>query len=380
MTQARKVTLGAAILLLALLIASQQLWKNRSVATLEENRYRPHGTHAATAAEPTEDDQRSGSPSASKQSVLDDWAALLKWLDSSPRPTEQEVRSRLFATRLSWTQMDPQERAAGISELLESGTDATTGLDFKVGPHGLLVGWPTLRVFLLDILATSDPEMAIATASKLLDTTTSGDEFAIALRSLTRDGMGRAEESELLDRFDQMLGHRDWQTSRGFAEAFDLARFIGTREAALRLTAWEGNPQLKSMAMDEFTAEHPQEMMEILHSESTVSGASRASIMARADPSNSKQLDSVDAYLHRPNLSPEEASTFLKSFPLRSATTGYRLYGKTPAPYTYEQIKAGDLAASKLLENWTADPTLEKFRPELLSLQTRLTKWVQQAR
>ena len=102
--------------------------------------------------------------------------------------------------------------------------------------------------------------------------------------------------------------------------------------------------------------------------------------MARADPSNLKQLDSVDAYLRRPDLSPEEAATFLKSFPLRSATTGYRLYGKTPSPYTYEQIKAGDLAASQLVENWTADPTLEKFRPELLSLQTRLTKWVQQAK
>ena len=377
MTRAWKATLGAAALLLALFFASQQLQKNSSAATVEKSR---HHLRTSPTAKPAEENESSHSPSASQPSIQDDWAALLKWLGSSPRPTDEEVCARLLAARLSWTQMDPQERADAIAELLASGVDAITGLDFQVGPHGLLAGWPTLRVFLLDILATSDPEMATVTASQVLDTTASAEEFATALKSLTRDGLARAENKELLVRFGQMLGHQDWQTSRGFAEAFDLARFIGTPEAALRLAAWEGNAQLKSMALDEFTADHPEAMMEILASDSPVSGTPRASIMARADPSNLKQLDSVDAYLRRPDLSPAEAATFLKIFPLRSATTGFRLYGKTPSPYTYEQIKAGDLAASQLVENWTADPTLEKFRPELVSLQTRLTKWVQQAK
>ncbi len=377
MTQAQKVALGAALLLLALWVASQQLPKNSSADALEKNHRRPH---AVQSAKPTEEDEPIDSLSEPKPSVQDDWASLLKWLTSSPRPTTEEIRSRLLAIRLLWTQMDPQERAASIAELLASGVDATTGLDFQVGPHGALVGWPTLRVFLLDILATSDPEMASATANQLLDTTASADEFATALKSLTREGMSRADDGELLVRFDQMLGHPDWRTSRGFAEAFDLARYIGTPEAALRLAAWEGNPQLKSMAMDEFAAEHPEAMMEILDSQSTVSASQRASIMARADLSNSTQLDSVDGYLRGPDLSPVEAATFLKSFPLRSATTGYRLYGKTPSPYTYEQIKAGDLAASRLVEEWAADSALEKFRPELLELQTRLTKWVEQAK
>ena len=377
MSQARKGALGAAILLLALGLASQQPWKTSTTAAVERIRYRPS---AAPAVVSTEEAEPIPFPGPSDPSIQDDWAALLKWLKSTPSPTEEKIRSRLLAIRLAWTQLDPQERAAAIAELLASGIDAATGLDFQVGPHGLLAGWPTLRVFLLDILATADPEMASATASQVLDSTTSGDEFATALKSLTREGIARADDSTLLERFDQMLGHTDWQRSHGFAEAFDLARFIGTQEAARRLVTWQGNPELKSMAMDEFAADHPEAIMEILAGDSPVVDTPRASIMARADPSQNTQLDSVDDYLRRPDLTPAEATTFLKSFPLRSATTGYRLYGETPAPYTFEQIKAGDLAAAQLVETWIADPALEKLRPELQSLQARLTKWVEQAR
>jgi hypothetical protein len=377
MNRGQKVALGAAVLVLALGVASQQPWKTTTAATAERIRHRPQ---AAPAAGPVAKERPIPFPGPSDPSIKDEWTALLKWLKSTPTPTEEEVRSRLLAIRLAWTQLDPQERAAAIAEILASGIDASTGLDFEVGLHGQLAGWPTLRVFLLDILATADPEMATTTASQVLDSTLSADEFATALKSLTREGIARADDSALLDRFDQMLGRPDWQTSRGFAEAFDLARFIGTPEAARRLTTWQGNAALKSMAMDEFAAEHPEAIMEILAADSPVVGSPRASIMARADPSQITQLDSVDDYVRRPDLSPAEATTFLKSFPLRSATTGFRLYGETPAPYTFEQIKAGDLAAAQLVENWIADPALEKLRPELQSLQTRLTKWVEQAK
>ena len=376
MTQTRNAVLGATVLLLALWIASKQLREKSSPTSTERNSQRGVST---LIAKPSEEEEYLQSQKASKLRVQDDWASLVKWLGSSPRPTEEEMRARFLATRIAWAEMDPQALASAIQALLDTGVDATTGLNFQVGPHGLLVGWPTLRVFLLDILATSDPEMASIIASQVLDTTASADEFANALKSLTRNSLGQADDGELLTRFDQMLGRSDWQTSRGFAEAFDLARFIGTPQAAQSLAAWDGNPALKAMAMDEFTAEHPEAMMEILNSDSPVSGTPRANIMARADPSNSTQSESVDAYLHGPDLLPEEAATFLKSFPLRSATTGYRLYGKTPSPYTHEQIKAGDLAARELVEKWIADPALEPLRPELLSLQTRLTKWVQQA-
>jgi hypothetical protein len=88
----------------------------------------------------------------------------------------------------------------------------------------------------------------------------------------------------------------------------------------------------------------------------------------------------VDRYLHKPDLPLAEATAFLKSFPLRSATTGYRLYAPTPQPYHYEEIVAGDRAALERVNEWVADSALEKFRPELLVLQQRLATWVDQAR
>ncbi|HEX7260904.1 MAG TPA: hypothetical protein VF258_03735 [Luteolibacter sp.] len=377
MTWARKAS-GVAVLLGALIAA---IWILQDAI--------PHSVSIEEAPPPIRSrltqkdhlaDEQAATTAAAHRRILDDWAELMRWLRSVPPPSAEEIRDRLLATRLAWTALDLHVRADAIKDLLETGEDASTGLDFKVGNHGQLASWPTLRVFLLDVLATSDPEMAAATANELLDKTTSPDEFATALRSLTRPGLGRADDRELLARFGQMLGHPEWQRSRGFAEAFDLARLIGTSDAARQLANWQGNHSLKSMAMDEFAAEHPEAMLEILDSNSTVDGLSRASLMARAKPENPRQLAAVDDYLRDPHRSQEEATAFLKTFPLRSATTGFRLYGRTPAPYDFEQIKSGDRAAKEQVDTWIADPALAKYQPDLIDLQRRLAKWIEQAK
>lgn len=324
--------------------------------------------------------ERTIAEATAKRGISEDWEDLRRWLGTDPPPSADEIRERLLALRIEWTSADPQALAEAIRRLLESGGDAPTGLAFKVGNHGFLTDWPTLRVFLLDVLAAADPEMAKEIAGRVLDTTDSADEYAAGLRSLTRQGMGRADDAELLDRFGKMLGRGDWQDSRGFAEAMDLARFVGTADAAGKLAEWEGNPRLRSMAMNEFAAEHPKEALEALGNAAHLDPPTRASLMARADPEDPAQVSTVDAYLRDPALTNEEAALFLKTFPLRSATTGYRLYGKTPAPYSFDRIAAGDRKAAELVNAWAADPALAKYRPELQSLQQRLAKWVEQAK
>lgn len=377
MTTPRKGLSGLAVLLLAI---SSALWVSRGKSVVSSVKAPASSNERIRPARLTPDEERAAAETASRQHMMADWAALLKWIRSVPPPGEDEIRARLLETRVAWAEMDPQVLAAAIRELLETGDDAATGIDFQVGIHGLLAGWPTLRVFLLDVLATSDPEMAMATARALLDKTPSPDEFATGLRSLTRKGIARAPDEELLSRFSQMLGREDWQSSRGFAEAFDLARFVGTPDAARRVGGWKGNARIKSMAMDEFAADHPEAMLEALASLPNAGGTARGNLMARADPADPGQLASVDAYLRNPDLSPEEAVAFLKTFPLRSATTGYRLYGATPSPYSFEQIKTGDRAAGERVDAWITDPALEKYRPEILSLQQRLSKWIEQAK
>jgi hypothetical protein len=73
-------------------------------------------------------------------------------------------------------------------------------------------------------------------------------------------------------------------------------------------------------------------MLEIL-SDSSADGLTRASLMARAKPENPQQLAAVDAYLRAPDRSTDEAAVFFKILSrLRSATTGFRLYGRTTSP------------------------------------------------
>ena len=134
------------------------------------------------------------------------------------------------------------------------------------------------------------------------------------------------------------------------------------------------------MALHEFAADHPEMMLELLRSETEIPHSLRATLMARMDPQFPNQVVAVDEYLRDPARTNEEATVFLKAFPLRSATTGPRLYGQSPAPYGMDQIAAGDRAALKLVDGWLADPTLEANRPELLALQKRLGEWVEQTK
>ncbi len=325
-------------------------------------------------APPDAGHERASPQKLARQAISSDWDQLLLWLNSHPDP--DAVRARLTETKYRWTETDPQALAQALRRLLESGQDAPTGLGFRVGNHGFLADWPTLRVFLLDVLAASDPEMALQIAREILADARSAEEYAIALRSLTRPGLGRAPDAELLDRFDHLLTRPEWQSSPGFAETFDLPRYLGTPDAARHLAASTGNDKLRSMALHEFAAERPAAVIEALK-ESTLP---RADLMARADPQDPAQLAAVDAYLRDPSLPHEDAVSFLKTFPLRSATTGYRLYGKTPAPYTFERIAAGDRQAAALAETWAADPALAPYHAEINALKTRLSKWTEQAR
>ncbi len=329
------------------------------------------------ASPPDFEREQASSEAAARKQIRADWDELMKWLDSDPGPGAAEIQARLLATRAAWAELDPQVLAEMIRELLEAGGDKETGLPFKVGSHGFLNGWPTLRVFLLDVLAASDPEMAAAIAKGLLDETASAEEFAVALRSLTREGRGQATGGELTAYFGQMLERPEWGASAGFAEALDLVRFIGTSQAARQLAGWDGNPALRSMALDEFAAEHPEAALEMADA---VDGIPRANLMARAHPDDPRQLAAVDAYLRGPDLTEGDADAFLKSFPLRSATTGFRLYGKTPAPYSYDKVVTGDRAALMQVDQWLSDPALAKYRSGLTSLQQRLRDWTQQTR
>lgn len=300
-----------------------------------------------------------------------EWTGLIDAVAVTP---PEMLRDQLLALRATWAQRDLTDTADEIERLLVTGDDYETGLPLVVGPNGLLDAWPTFRVFLLDALGVADPNRAVEIARQVIRETKSGDEYAIALRSLARPGPWRADESELLEHFDRMLRNESWWRDQGFAEAFDMARVLGSEAAVSSVLRWPGNPTLRSQALHEFAAEHPAETLSVLQSGSPLPAEDAAKLLARADPGDPAQAETIDAFL-RNAADPASAATFLRLFPLRSATTGHRLYGNAPAPFSNESVRKGDLAALALVETWLADPALEPSRAELVKLRDKLIDW-----
>ena len=317
-----------------------------------------------------------------------DWRALVDAC-ATKRPAT-EIRRQLESVRDRWLGTpDPAATAASISGWLRSSADARTGLALEPGPGGSLRGWPTLRVFLLDLLNVLDPDQAVELGRQILAATDSAEEFAVALKPLTGGRPWRASDAELTSFLAQLLARRDWQDAQaaGFAEALDLARVTATPDTAVLLAKWlDRQPSLAAageMALHETAAQTPAAVIPALAGDPSLLATRpslRASLMARAAVSDPAQATAIETYLTNPTATDDEKRAFFAIFPLRAATTGYRLYASPPEPYQRSQVVADDQAALATVERWLADPALAALQPELSALRGRLFTWTSQSR
>src|SRR5262249_19305615 len=118
---------------------------------------------------------------------------------------------------------------AAIRQFLDSGADAPTRQGFKIGAKGMLTEAPTLRVFLLDYLAQLDPGAAAAYAQTILQTKSSADEWAVALRNYALANPTPEAKRFLQEKARDMMLYEPWQKdpSVGYLEAFDVAVYAG---------------------------------------------------------------------------------------------------------------------------------------------------------
>ncbi|QJE95738.1 hypothetical protein [Luteolibacter luteus] len=298
----------------------------------------------------------------------------------------EAIRKQLVALRERWSEEDDLYLVAqSISQLLKTGEDAKTGLRLETGPQGLR-GWPTMRVFLLDFLSTADPDLAVEVAREILASTSSAEEYAVALKPLLMKGPWRASDEELQEHFAKLLATPEWQTREGLAEALDLPRVASSSGTADVLARWvDASPpavEAGEIALHETAAQTPSVLVGLIAEDRTLfedQPELRASLMARATVSDGGQATEVNAYLRDPAISKQEKESFLALYPLRSATTGYRLYGQPPKPFERNQVVADDQAALQAVTHWMADPAMAELAPSLKSLQGRLQTWVGQA-
>ncbi|HQU09660.1 MAG TPA: hypothetical protein PLV25_06845, partial [Opitutales bacterium] len=139
-------------------------------------------------------------------------------------PFENFQRLQTLAAYLQ--SIPPEDAVRLISDYMATHEDAPTGLGFIVGPNGDLELAPSLRVFLLDELEKIDPKAAASMAHQILDGSQSPDEWAIALRSLSKsmDAEALVKDPYYTQKINELLHNELWLShpTAGYANAFDV--------------------------------------------------------------------------------------------------------------------------------------------------------------
>ena len=300
--------------------------------------------------------------------------------------TAAERNPALAQLRQALVNGSTDEKVAAIRKLLDSKTDAATGLSFKPGKNGSLAEAPTLRTFLLDELARLDPAAAATVAREILNTSTSPDEWAVALRNLARGDTGADARMLLASKMGELLRNQAWQrdTAAGYLEAFDTAVFLGGTELLSPLAdllRQKDNPALAHaafLALDRLAFNEPAQVLAALEKNPEwLQGReeTRADYFARADVSNAAQRGIVENYLLDAVRSPAELQAFAGVFPNANFMVSQNLLTESKT-LDHATIVSRDAASLKVVNAWLADARFEKIRPQLIKLQTRLEQFV----
>lgn len=314
-------------------------------------------------------------PFASHPALATGWQDLLDAALNEASP--EEIARRLDSLRTLAHQLPPELAAASLIAFLRSGQDAPTGHEFIVGDEGVLDSSPTLRIAALDHLGQTDPRLSAAFALELFDLNPTSDEYALALRNLAWANPRGRHTPQLRSRFAALLAHPEWlaQPSTGLLEAFDLGvALLAVEEVAavLRLTPRHGAPldpaldRAAFIALDRIMLRSPQTFLARLDADPSFldwAPLHRASLLARIDPRQPAQADTLRAYLLRLPPDSEELTTFAALFPNPHAFEGPRLVTAWESPRL--DLPSLDQAARSTLASWLAHPDFALHREAL---------------
>lgn len=304
--------------------------------------------------------------------------------EEPPRPTlakrvqigSQKARAALSSTdaktslsdlKAALRQMEAKEAREWLLAALASGEDFSTQLDLTLDAGQNLSGWPSWRVFLLDMLFLVDPEAAAAVSRDLLGTSNSPDEWAVCLRNLGRVG----KHDELLKaKSAELLRRKEWQQkpSAGYLEAFDV--IVHSRNTALApelLANCDARDEkavrhASFLTLDRLILVEPAKVLPELAknaSKHPQSGLMLSNMIARADVRDVVQRQAVETYLLDPKRTAEELRGFASVFPNANIAVSQSLLTQSPTIHGAD-LAARDLASYQLLRTWMQE---DRFKP-----------------
>jgi hypothetical protein len=281
---------------------------------------------------------------------------------------------------------DRSETVSAIVQFLESGADAKTGLEFKVGPGHALSESPSLRVALLDWLSELDRDAAARYAQKVFADKRSADEWAVALRNYARGSQSDAQRLESWTL--ELLRHTPWREnpSAGFLEAFDTAvhlrsaRFVPEFARLLETSVSTSLKHGAFVALDRLALAAPRDVLPQLAGNAVLAEKTglRVALMARADVRDAQQLASVEAYLKRRDLGADELARFGGLFPNGNFFLSHNLLTE-PATLHWKDSGERDLASLRQVRLWKTRGDLNHLSSTLAELDSRLARRVESA-
>jgi len=298
-------------------------------------------------------------------------------------------RQQLAELRQALASADAAAASVAIRRFLDSGTDSPTGDVFRLGPGGSLVGAPSLRVFLLDLLAKIDPQAAVTYSKQILETPGSPDEWAVALRIIARLDSAPDTKEFLEQKTVAMLHQESWASnpSTGFLEAFDVAVHLGGIKLLPPLTSFVQQKDNQAvahaafLALDRMVIREPATMLDELEQHPELLQGreeTRANYFARADVGEAAQRRLVESYMLDATRSPTELNTFAGIFPNANYMISQNLLTENITP-DRATLARRDVDALRVVGEWLSDPRFASLKPQLLKIQQRLQEFVRQA-
>jgi hypothetical protein len=277
---------------------------------------------------------------------------------------------------------------SAILSALEGGADLQLESRFKVGANGELLEAPSLRVYLLDLLAQIDNKEAARYARLLLDQSASSDEWAIAMRNYAWGTDNASSDPFLRSKTQELISNQTWinNPTAGFLEAFDFVPYTGDPDLIAPLAdLTHRDPQdpvrrAAFLALARFITDDSSAGLKAVAraEQQQLFSPLRADTMARADFTKADDIEIVRQYLLNQAIDPQEYAIFANSFP-----HGGQFAGATIAtsfkPLSIPELAKRDAQALKIFGAWLQDPVFEPRRAELLRIHNKLERLNQSA-
>ncbi|HEX3988566.1 MAG TPA: hypothetical protein VHZ30_03985 [Verrucomicrobiae bacterium] len=330
-------------------------------------------------------------PATATNSVIQGDHRLQDICDALRKESDSRTISQQLAElRLSLQTMPRKEAASAIRRFLDTKSDASTRLGFKVASNGLLDQAPTLRTFLLDELGRLDPSAAADYSKLILAGMDSPDEWAVALRNLALGDASADGRALLSQKTAQMLQYAPWQQnpSTGYLEAFDVPVYLGGAEFVPTLSSLvqsQDNPAISHaafLALDRLVINNPTAVLQSLESAPdlmTGRESTRADYFGRADVRDPQQREILESYLLNPSIGPAELQTFAGIYPNENFMISPNLLTQNTT-IDHEGLIDRDQQSLAVAQQWLADPRFAQITPVLQTIVQRLQTFAAQAR